>query len=437
MIKFSLTLLIIICAKHIKAQGSTCTYDINDRGVYRCTIRDQIILDEQSMLPVGGIHIPGFGNENVTSFTSSNTTMPIFPSLIIDAFVNLEEIILALTTETFQSPITNCQHLERLTMIVNDLTYFGGGIFRSCFNLTSMLVTFNDIEHIEDNAFDGLTSLQNLTLSNNRISSLSTSMFAPLTSLVRLDLDGNRIGELAPRIFMNNAQLETVDLSHNMIRRIDGDAFFGLQNLHTLRIGRLLDEIPIFTNLDSLQVLSLSNNNIMRVSADSFRNLPNLRDLDLSGNRIMLVNFTRGSERLLTKLERLDIRTNWIENLQDNAFTMLENMNDLDLSVNRIQRLNENSIRPIVQLRRLNVGWNRMQRIERGLFDGASNLEFQSVGNVCFDGDVNITFVDNYADFEDRVVPLLNECFNFANSVRVNLFVLMISFVKIMSALVS
>lgn len=437
MVAIFLTLFITVWIELTNAQGSTCTFEIDDRGLYTCTIINQIILDEQSMLPVGGIHLPGYGNEDVTLFTSSDyAIIAVFPSLIIDTFANLEEVNIVGGMNYLQSSITSCQHLERLILFGNRIPSFGGGIFRNCFGITSMFLRLNGIELIEDNAFDGLTRLQNLTLTDNGIRSLNSRVFEPLTSLLHLELNGNDIEVLGPAVFALSPLLETIDLSRNWIRTVHQDAFINLQNLHTLQIGRNLEEVPIFTTLNRLEFLSLSHNNIRHVSADSFKNVSNLRELFLSGNRITSINFMMGPVRFLTKLERLNIAFNSIADIQDNAFTMLENLNDLDISMNQLRRLNENSIRPIVQMRRLNVGSNRMHTIERGLFNGASNLEFISLTNGCFDGAFNITFVDS-ADFENRIEPLLSQCFNIANCMKVSIFVLLISCVKVISALVS
>lgn len=450
---FSIWFFLSISAKLCHGQGTICTYVLSETGVYTCRIDGQTILNDENMLPVTGIHLPGYGVENVTLLSSFRSTITVFPSPVVDNFRNVQQIYLSSQMHTFNRSLTNCDHLDFLFLSFNNFSTFSGGIFENCLRLTTLTLDWSFIDNIEPDAFVGLSSLQNLSLSNNRINELTPGTFAPLSSLLFLDLSNNNIEKLSTEVFssltllrslslrdnyistwystiLTNVNLTSLDLSRNNITAILGDAFENLPNLQTLTLGNRnfddgLAEIPIFTGLRQLETFILSENIIRNVSADSFRNLANLRNLDLSSNRIETLDFEMQPDRRFDRLERLSIWNNWIRNIPDNTFTALVNLNDLDLSHNLINRLSGRSINPIKQMRRLQVSYNLIWGIQRSLFDEVSLLEFQAFRNPCFDGIVHINNTIDNNDFEDRVVPLLSRCFNFASTVEINTFLLM------------
>lgn len=180
--------------------------------------------------------------------------------------------------------------------------------------------------------------------------------------------------------------------------------------------------------LNSLEELWLTDNKLKAVSGDSFSNLANLRRLDLSFNNIESVNFSLSSSGSLPNLEILSLTFNNISEIPEGTFTMFSNLKNLDLVRNRIELLTAESIRPIAQIRRLDVSSNRIARIERDFFSGVTNMTFVSMGNVCFNDEIHIESKD---DLENRVATLLDPCFNFAISVKANIFLLaaMVGFV--------
>lgn len=437
MFKLSLVyLLIIFTSKFSNVQSAVNITFQAGSGIYIATTNDQVILDEDSMLPIVGEHVPGYGNSDVTLLLSGFSIIKVFPSLIIDEFVNLKDFLLnSVEMVSFGRPITNCQNLETFRLSFNEFSTIPGGIFRNCNKVQISVLSYNKITNFDNNAFEGLSGLRELHLSNNQVKIINPNIFGNLSSLILIDLEDNVIEELSPGIFgssplldtlklkgniittwnssilENNRNLRYLGLSSNHLQSLDGYAFANLPNLQTLSLGRFLEEIPTFINLGQLETLDITTNEIKHVSAEPFRSLASLKFLFLRNNLIETVNLTMRADKFLTNLEYLSLRANRIATIQDNAFSMLEKLNELELSGNLIVQLNKNSIRPIAQLRTLNVGSNTIRKIERELFDEVSVLQFLSTGNICFDGELSINNTLNNDDYKNLIAPQLEQCF--------------------------
>lgn len=425
-----------------------CTYELNENGVYSCDLINQTIITESDMDTETGTHRPGFSNENVTLFLSFSSVIEIFPSTLINRFVNLNSVVLfGVSVQRFTNAISNCENLLNVLLVDNRINAVPGNVFQNCRQLTTINLSMNGISHIDTAAFTGLTQLRQLSLANNQINYVDPAIFQPIQNLEILNLNNNLIRgvtaetfRLLPLLtnltlnannittwsstFHNSSQaLQELRLDRNEISSLSDDTFANLPQLKTLRVGDLINELPIFNGLNSLEELWLTDNKLKVVSADSFKNLVSLRMLQLSFNNIESVNFTLVPDAVfLTNLQVLNLLLNNITEIPNGTFTMLTNLNDLNLRGNRIEFLGAESIRPITQLRSLDVGFNLITRIEREIFTGVTNLKFMSNRNVCFDGEVSIGSSD---DFENRVAALLEPCFNFATSlVRTNIFLL-------------
>lgn len=399
--KYYTIILFIIAVKIFGVQSAFCNYQLTVAG-YFCTLTTENILNENDMLNIRGEHLSGYEDQNVTRLLSTGITVQVFPSSIINTFTSLDSVILySSNMRTFMSPINNCQHLTILDLDSNEISSVPGEIFRNCNQLRYLSMENNFISNIDNNAFAGLSQLNELSLTNNSVRTLNSYIFSSLTSLVHLSLDNNDIENLPVVIFESCQLLETLDLTNNkittwnsailndnpnlktlqlggnQIRSIDGSTFANLQNLVNLSVGGLLQRIPTFFNLGQLEYLSLSNNLIRNVSADSFRSLANLRVLNLQHNEIESVNFNHRQDNFLTLLTNLHLGNNNLRtSLIDNTFSMLVSLATLDLSQNKLESLNELSIRPITQMRTLDVSDNQIRRIERKLFDGVTSLDF-------------------------------------------------------------
>lgn len=433
------------------SQRVNCTFHETATD-YVCNLIGQNIQEEVEMLDIGGVHLPERFDMHVTSLISSGgTVMRVFPSFMINRFINLRSVaVQSANMTTFQTPINHCPQLASVLIGNNQLTTIPNNFFQSCSSLTMLSMMMNSISVISPNAFTGLVNLNSLILTNNQIQILAPNVFAPLVGLQNLFLNSNQIAEISAGTtfntltnltllnlddnlmsfwsghnLVNNNLLQTLSISRNRIQTLVVESFNNLNALRELTLtNNQLQGLPVFKILPSLETLNLNDNQITSIDGNWFRNMPRLHMLLLNGNQIREVDFTMNAGRLQSPVRFLHLMSNQIENLQDNAFTMLSNLEQLDLSANQIERLNVLSVRPITQMRRLLVVNNRINRIERELFTGATSLVFSANGNICIN---SVITINDANDFENRVVPLLRECFSSAISMGSSLIVVITS----------
>lgn len=445
-----LLLALVTFAGFQEIEAVMCTYQLSETAIYSCSLVNQTILTESDMETVTGTHMTGFSNDDVTTLTAiGDSVVAIFPSPLINHFVNLRNaVLIGVDMKEFTNSIGNCRALSVVTLMINEISSIPRNIFQNCDQLTDLYLSLNRISSIDTLAFAGLTQLRFLSLSNNQINYLDPLIFQSTRRLEVLNLDSNSIREVSAQTFEllpsltnltlnsnsisawsstfhgNNQALQELRLDRNEISSLSGDVFINLPQLRVLRVGDLIEELPEFVGLNSLEEFWLNDNKLKTVSADSFRNLVNLRRLDLSFNNIETVNFTAS----LPNLDILSLTFNNIAEIPNGTFTMLSNLSDLSLRRNRIELLTAESIRPITQIRRLDVSHNRITRIEKNFFSGVTNMTFVSLGNVCVDNEITI---ESSNDFENRVIALLEPCFNFGtpSSVSTNILLLAGTFV--------
>lgn len=75
-----------------EVQSATCTFE-SQRVNYVCRLRDQAIESENDM-QVDGVHLEGYSDSDVGMLTATNSSVQVFPSLIIDTFKNLRTVSL-------------------------------------------------------------------------------------------------------------------------------------------------------------------------------------------------------------------------------------------------------------------------------------------------------------------------------------------------------
>lgn len=404
-------LLIAALGQLQEAQSATCSFENHQSANYICRIVFQNI-DSENDMQIDGVHADSLNNSHVTFLAQRLSTFQVFPSLIIDQFVNLRLLSLGLTEmRLFNSPITNCENLEQVSISGNYISSIPAGIFRNCRNLRLLHISQNNINRIDVNAFIGLSNLQSLALGGNRLNNVNFQWFLPLPVLTSLSLFENQIKTWNSSILANNPRITALSLDFNLIETLDVDVFSNLPNLEFLSVGNLIETIPTLQNVPNLKFLSMSHNRVRSVSVDQFRNMPNLTNLVLNNNRIETINFSMGDEKVLSNLEELSLNNNNITELPNNTFTSLVSLRRLELNDNQISHLNANSFQPIEQLRELFLSRNRIATVERNFLANATRLELRVGGNICINNEIAI-----FEGITERQLSKFDECFRSTSS---------------------
>jgi Leucine-rich repeat (LRR) protein len=441
-------ILVVFCAVSLinsPAEGVTCTYEIDTRdNSYGCRLIDQVVRNENDLAEISGRHLDGYSEEQVTTLFGGNSTIEIFPTAIIDKFVNMKRVWLAMNKmKSLPRPITNCAYLTSINLNFNEIKTLPAGIFEKCGELTELMLMGNGMTTIYNDALKGLVKLGSLELQSNNITTLDPNMFTPIFALKTLNLESNQISSFPLDIFTRLTQLNELNLRSNKfsswsinretlthqlnvlylagneIKTVEPTAFASFPALKTLSIGSLIETVPAFTNVQSLEQLYLDGNKIKTVSIESFRNVNALRQLHISNNLVESVNFTKLATNTLAQLQVLFLDGNKIDSLAENSFTALS-LTHLNLRGNQLKKLEALDVKLNVRLSVLDVTNNKIENIEREIFQNVTNpVQFRAKGNVCVNDDYIID-----RNWTTRVAPSLEKCFNFGVMTHANVFVL-------------
>ncbi|ELT98977.1 hypothetical protein CAPTEDRAFT_159275 [Capitella teleta] len=211
--------------------------------------------------------------------------------------------------------------------------------------IISLSLDQNQIRFLRDNAFQDLSNLEELYLENNQISGLHNTSFKGLTSVRLIDLQYNHLYETEEATFSAAyiPLVERINLSSCKLYSLHGNTFKDLTNLRRLDISHnsfnLVSVLGDENSFPKLEKLNLSYNGIGHyLNRSFFQFMPALTDLDLTGNRIQTVQ-TRAWDGLEDTLQILSLRENNLHYIEDGAFSGLRALRQLDVSYNRLQLL--------------------------------------------------------------------------------------------------
>ncbi|XP_062940009.1 toll-like receptor 7 [Cynocephalus volans] len=214
--------------------------------------------------------------------------------------------------------------------------------------LTKLYLYNNIIAKIQEDDFNNLNQLQILDLSgncprcynvpfpctpceNNSPLQIHLNAFDALTELKVLRLHSNSLQHVPQRWFKNTNKLQELDLSQNFLAKEIGDAKF----LHFLPNLIQLDlsfnyEVQVYRSYMNLSdaFSSLKNLKVLRIKGYVFKELNSLNLSPLHG---------------LTKLEVLDLGTNFIKIANLSIFKQFKRLKVIDLSVNKISPSGDSS----------------------------------------------------------------------------------------------
>jgi Leucine-rich repeat (LRR) protein len=190
--------------------------------------------------------------------------------------------------------------------------------------LNQLILTNNKINQIEFNSFYQLSQLKILKIDYNNLTSLNNMIFnGGITSLI-----SNRISNknfLTDSLFLNNNFLSKIESytfeELNMVRYID------------LSFNRLqLVDLHTFTGLMNLRTFKLNNNLISSITDNSFSTLSQLIEIDLSHNRLSTIN--RGTFNGLNSIEKISLKSNQIISFDVDSLSSLSNLKTIDVDRN-------------------------------------------------------------------------------------------------------
>ncbi|KHN82694.1 Leucine-rich repeat-containing protein 15 [Toxocara canis] len=211
--------------------------------------------------------------------------------------------------------------LQNLILDNNCLTAIPSDAIRNLDNLIGLHIKYNQIQKLQKLQLTNLSSLTILTLTGNKITTLQRNIMPEAENLKYLYLGSNDIKSLEPSVLSQFTQVQVIDLSYNHLSEITEDMFSGLEHLQHLNLeGNVITDIaPGAFATTPLLLLWLPNNCLNSVVANMFQGAPFLRQVSLANNNIRTVQPLSFAH--LANLHTLDLSHNKIQVLQPGAIT--------------------------------------------------------------------------------------------------------------------
>lgn len=155
--------------------------------------------------------------------------------------------------------------------------------------------------------------------------------------------------------------LRNIDFSNNPIYELRSNEFFNanLRDVHKLQLHNCSIEVvnaKAFSNLGLVIELDLSTNRIAMLDKDVFRDNVKLRILNLNHNKIRVLQ--DGLFHNMTYLQRIYMAHNEIEEITPKTFDNLPALQHIDLSHNKLKHMAEDFTEGLTRLNSLSIEGN-------------------------------------------------------------------------------
>lgn len=220
----------------------------------------------------------------------------------------------------------------------------------------------NNVENIPPEIFSAFFNLQYFRMSTN-LKALTSVDFAHAMNLTSLNLNDNKLKIIQSNVFSPIEKthdgavfplhkLRELSIERNEISEIESNSFYGLNNLFDVNFsGNQLTTISsrTFAGLPSLNYLDLTNNRI-EIIQEGALDLRELKQLNLAHNK--LTRLTEAIFDRLPKLESIILDFNNLEYI-GNALSGLANVADISLDRNDIQDIDLAAFAKLPSLKKL------------------------------------------------------------------------------------
>uniref|UniRef100_A0A915K5R2 Leucine-rich repeat-containing protein let-4 n=1 Tax=Romanomermis culicivorax TaxID=13658 RepID=A0A915K5R2_ROMCU len=210
--------------------------------------------------------------------------------------------------------------LQSLILDQNCLKEIPAEALRNFKQLLALHLQYNEIMSIDKLQLMNMLSLLLIRLSGNKIKMIDRYGFNNVPNLRYLFLNENELTSIEPNTLQQFKYLEIIDLSHNNIGEITSNAFQGLEHLMQLNLesNAIKDIAPSAFAHTPLLLLLLGHNCLTSINQQMFQGIPFLKQLSLTNNNVKIV--------------------------QPYAFAGLPTLNVLDLSKNKLQILEPTTV---------------------------------------------------------------------------------------------
>lgn len=327
----------------------------------------------------------------------------------IPNITNLFEIDISQSKyESLSSIKLNHQFLANFNASHNSITTVPLDFFKSAPNLTEVDLSYNRITRIDACTFEHSKNLEFIDLSNNNIELHDGLIFHAAKPKV-IHMENNPLVDLNCRWFSLAKGGATVHMTWKNIRNIDNECFneadivlneneslspaphrkITLQ-CNEMSFGRLWGSHRIeFVQCFSTNItrLDLYGSLWGKVNQNTFKRFTELNELDLSDTRLQHFDFVWLENN--QKLHTLNLESNHLKSLYNvEILQTLKNLVELDMTGNQVRNTREVIHYLSPTIRRLNLRWNSIGRLDANAFEKLEQLEELDLRST------NLSFVD-------------------------------------------
>jgi Leucine-rich repeat (LRR) protein len=302
----------------------------------------------------------------ITSFKIFHDDQPLNVKLSLEQLHLEHNQIYRLTSASFQYFLS----INQTFLDFNPIHQISDDAFQQA-RIRELYMRHCQLEFIEPSAFSGLEStLQVLDMSGNNITTLPDKLFNSFDLLRTLNLKDNKVLSIYPHSTTFTSfqySLLKLDLTGDRNGPTNLQEIRRLKNLRTLAMGKFGSEVLTSESFlefgIELENLKIYHAGLRTIKAHAFQNVRGIKRLDLSENRIDLVEkaaftdighsllslkITHGFAgsvthlpdlRELTSVEELDFSNNKIKTISDIAFHTMKNLRTLKMNDNQIDQL--------------------------------------------------------------------------------------------------
>lgn len=210
----------------------------------------------------------------------------------------------------------------------------------------------------------------------------STNRSYNVASIVMYNHPNNTKIERFPREFFELCpSLRVLNINDTKIAEIVADDFVSANNLTKLDLDHaLLSKLSARTfQMRGLERLSLRSNEIEIIDDFAFANLSSLIQLYLNGNK--LTTISRNTFTGLFALKYLDLYDNNIGSIENGAFVDLKELGSLDLLRNKLKRISDQLLSRLTKLELFDVTDNQIETVGDSLYPLTSLRVLKLEGN--------------------------------------------------------
>ena len=241
------------------------------------------------------------------------------------------------------------------------------GIYVSCTSLTTTELP-NDIP----------LNTEILTLQFSSVKSIPSRYFSKFINLKELNIHGLLNFSINESTFLGSQKLQKINVSGNEVEHVSLGSFKNLTLLNILDLSNnklSVIQKDVFIGLSRLSNIYLKSNMITHIESNGFQHLSSLRKLDLSKNILKRIraDIFNGSALTLTDI---NLASNKINNVERKAFLTMSSVRKLNLNNNHLSIVSRNMFFGLSKLYTLNLQGNWIHQIQNKSFKHCISLKY-------------------------------------------------------------